>query len=118
MEDIKSSDDKVLELQLSQLNSKFSDARKKFDICHKTIFEKEAIFIEEDERFKREQEEGLRLGKVVPKTSLMRREHEEQLKHIERQNEGLKNIEKGGLELSSLMKVVLLIVAKATRFMF
>ena len=104
--DIKSSDDEVLELQLTQLNSKFSDAKQKFDVSHKTIMEKETVYIEEDEKFRKEEAEGLKLGKVVPKNSLMRREHEEQLKHLQKRDEGLKNLEKDAVELHGLTKVV------------
>ena len=56
--DIKASDDEVLELQLKQLNSKYSDAKKKFDVSHKTILEKETVYIEEDERFQKEEAEA------------------------------------------------------------
>ena len=105
--DIKSTDDDVLELQLTQLNSKFSDAKKKFDESHKTILEKETVYIEEDERFQKEEAEALKLGKVAPKNSLMRREHEEQLAQMKKRDEGLKNLEKDGVELHGLMKVCL-----------
>ena len=105
--DIKSSDDEVLELQLKQLNSKYSDAKKKFDVSHKTILEKETVYIEEDERFQKEEAEALKLGKVAPKNSLMRREHEEQLAHLQKRDESLKSLEKDGVELHGLMKVCL-----------
>ena len=103
--DIRSSDDEVVELQLSQLTSKFSDAKQKFDVCHKTIIEKETVYIEEDEKFQKEEAEALKLGKVIPKTSLMRREQEEQMKYLQKRDEGLKDLEKGGVELHGLMKV-------------
>ena len=104
--DIRSSDDEVVELQLSQLTSKFSDAKQKFDACHKTIIEKETVYMEEDEKFQKEEAEALKLGKVAPKNSLMRREQEEQMKHLQKRDEGLKNLEKDGVELHGLMKVV------------
>ena len=103
--DIKSSDDEVLELQLTQLNSKFSDAKQKFDASHKTIMEKETVYIEEDEKFRKEEAEALKLGKVAPKNSLMRREHEEQLKHAQKRDEGLKKLEKDAVEIYGLTKV-------------
>ena len=106
LDDIRSSDDEVVELQLSQLTSKFSDAKQKFDVCHKTIMEKETVYIEEDEKFQKEEAEALKLGKVAPKNSLMRREQEEQMKHLQKRDEGLKKIEKDGVELAILMKVV------------
>ena len=95
-------------LGVTQLNSKFSDAKKKFDESHKTILEKETVYIEEDERFQKEEAEALKLGKVAPKNSLMRREHEEQLAHMKKRDEGLKSLEKDGVELHGLMKVCLL----------
>ena len=103
--DIRSSDDEVVELQLSQLSSKFSDAKQKFDVCHKVIMEKETVYIEEDERFQKEEAEALKLGKVIPKNSLMKREQEEQMEYLQKRDEGLKNLEKNAGQLKGLAEV-------------